>query len=243
MSQSVGDQAVDLATHLDRDRLTGRLQQMVRMGSENPPGLEKEVAELVASFCREVGLEVTCYEGEPDRPSVVARLERGEGRRLPTAHTSTSSRSETRGCGTGTLSAVTSRTAGCSGGARPDAKGPVAAALEAVEILLATGTPLRGTLELAFVADEETMGFKGAGFLVKERILEPDVAIVGEPTSLRLVRAQRGANWFQIRTKGVAGHGSAPERGVSAIKHMAEIVLQLDALLPDVTHDLLGGRA
>jgi acetylornithine deacetylase/succinyl-diaminopimelate desuccinylase-like protein len=100
---------------------------------------------------------------------------------------------------------------------------------------------LAGTLELALVADEETMGFKGAGYLVDEGILKPDVAIVGEPTSLRLVRAQRGAYWFSIHTRGVAGHGSAPERGVSAIKHMAEIVLRLDETLPSVKHELLGG--
>jgi acetylornithine deacetylase/succinyl-diaminopimelate desuccinylase-like protein len=122
-----------------------------------------------------------------------------------------------------------------------DAKGPIAAALEAVAMIRDAGVGLKGTLELALVADEETMGFKGAGYLVDEGILKPDVAIVGEPTSLRLVRAQRGANWFRITTHGVAGHGSAPERGVSAIKHMSEIVLQLDETLPDVKHDLLGG--
>ena len=39
----------------------------------------------------------------------------------------------------------------------------------------------------------------------------------------------------------MAGHGSAPERGVNAVKHMAEIVLRFEETLPDVHHDLLGG--
>jgi len=46
---------------------------------------------------------------------------------------------------------------------------------------------------------------------------------------------------MRITTSGRAGHGSAPERGVSAIKHMAEIILQLEGALPDVSHPVLGG--
>jgi succinyl-diaminopimelate desuccinylase len=122
-----------------------------------------------------------------------------------------------------------------------DAKGPIAAAIEAVELLRAVDWPLAGTLELELVADEETMGFKGAGHLVAEKIISPDFAIVGEPTSLRVVRAQRGACWTRITTRGVAAHGSAPERGVNAIRHMSELVLRLEETLPDETHALLGG--
>jgi acetylornithine deacetylase/succinyl-diaminopimelate desuccinylase-like protein len=122
-----------------------------------------------------------------------------------------------------------------------DAKGPVAAAIEATKILLDAGVPLVGTLELELVADEETMGFKGAGHLVADKTIHPDIAIVGEPTSLKIVRAQRGASWIRITTTGVAAHGSAPERGVSAIKHMSEIVRFLEATLPDVSHAVVGG--
>jgi acetylornithine deacetylase/succinyl-diaminopimelate desuccinylase-like protein len=122
-----------------------------------------------------------------------------------------------------------------------DAKGPIAAALEAVEILRRAGMDLHGTLELELVADEETMGFKGAGYLVDQQIVAPDIAIVGEPTSLRVVRAQRGACWIRITTNGVAAHGSAPERGISAVRHMAELVLRLEETLPDITHPVLGG--
>jgi succinyl-diaminopimelate desuccinylase len=100
---------------------------------------------------------------------------------------------------------------------------------------------LAGTLELELVADEEAMGFKGAGFLVEEGLIHPDFAIVGEPTSLRIVSAQRGACWLRIATRGKAAHGSAPERGRSAIKHMSEIVLRLEETLPAISHPVVGG--
>ena len=231
----------DFATFVDRDRLVDRLQQLVRTPSENPPGEEAAAAALTSAFCRDLGLEVEEHELETGRPSVVARWRGSDGPTLcycshidvvPAGDPSLWERDPYSGA---------IEDGRMHGRGSSDAKGPVAAALEAVAILRAAGWEPQGTLELALVADEETMGFKGAGYLVEEEILAPDVAIVGEPTSLRVVRAQRGASWFRLATKGVAGHGSAPERGVNAIKHMAEVVLHLEDTLPDVTHPLLGG--
>jgi acetylornithine deacetylase/succinyl-diaminopimelate desuccinylase-like protein len=85
------------------------------------------------------------------------------------------------------------------------------------------------------------MGFAGAGHLVAHGIVRPDAVVVGEPTSLRLVHAQRGACWLRLTTSGVAAHGSAPERGVNAILHMAEILRHLPDGLADVAHPVLGG--
>lgn len=231
----------DFATFADRDRLVDRLQQLVRTPSENPPGEEAAAAALTAAFCEELGLDTDLHEVEPGRPSVVARWRGSGGPALcycshidvvPAGDPSLWERDPYSGA---------IEDGRMHGRGSSDAKGPVAAALEAVAILKRAGWEPQGTLELALVADEETMGFKGAGYLVEEKILNPDVAMVGEPTSLRVVRAQRGASWFRLTTRGVAGHGSAPERGVNAIKHMAEVVLHLEDTLPDVTHPLLGG--
>jgi acetylornithine deacetylase/succinyl-diaminopimelate desuccinylase family protein len=232
---------VDIAPHVDRDRLVERLQRLVQTPSENPPGNEADAARLVRSYCEEIGLETQEHELEPGRPSVVARWRGGDGPTLtycshidvvPVGDPGLWDRHPFSGDIEG------GRLYGRGSG---DAKGPVAAALEAVAALRAAHAKFDGTLELALVADEETMGFKGAGFLVEEGIVRPDIGIVGEPTRLRVVHAQRGAAWFQIKTRGVAGHGSAPERGVSAVRHMAEIILRLDETLPDITHPVLGG--
>ncbi len=214
---------------------------MVATPSENPPGNEKDVAELVASYCSELELDTELHEGAPGRPSVVARWEGSPGPTISyCSHIDVVPAGDPRlwdddpygaRLDTGTL----------HGRGSCDAKGPVAAALEAVAALRQDGWAPKGTLQLDLVADEEAMGFKGAGYLVEQGISKPQAAIIGEPTSLRVVRAQRGACWFSITTKGVAGHGSAPERGVSAIKHAAEIVLRLEETLPDVSHPVLGG--
>ena len=156
---------------VDRDRLVGRLAALVRARSENPPG----------------------NEAEPGRPNVIARTGTGHGPTLTYC-----SHIDVVPAGNPALWERDPFSAHIADGVMhgrgtADAKGPCAAALEAVDLLLEAGTELKGTLELALVSDEEAMGFKGAGWLVEQGIVRPDLAIVGEPTALRLVRAQRGA--------------------------------------------------
>ncbi len=233
--------AADLSRHLDKGRCIERLTTLVSTRSENPPGVEKEVADITAEMCEEMGLDVSLYEGAPGRPSLVARWEASPGPTLGyCSHIDTVPIGDTALWGKDPLGASIEGST-LHGRGACDAKGPIASALEAVAILRDAGVDLAGTLELELVADEETMGFKGTGYLVDEKIISPTVAIVGEPTSLRIVRAQRGASWVRITTRGTAGHGSAPERGVSAIRHMAAIIGTLEETLPDVEHPVLGG--
>jgi acetylornithine deacetylase/succinyl-diaminopimelate desuccinylase family protein len=230
--------AKDLIPLLDRERLVGRLQQMVRVPSENPPGNEAEVAKIVRDFCTELGAEVADHEFEPGRPSVVAQIG-GEPTLCYCSHIDVVPAGDPSLWDSDPYSGhITDGR--MHGRGSSDAKGPVAAALEAVEILRSAGVDLAG-LQLAFVADEETMGLKGAKPLVEAGVLPAKKVIVGEPTSLRIVRAQRGPCWFRLIVRGVAGHGSAPERGVNAIKHMAAILLRLEETLPDITHPVVGG--
>lgn len=240
MSQSHTPNAEHFATFLDREGLIDRLRALVQTPSENPPGEELAAARLVVGFCEELGGEVATHEAVPGRPNVVARWGSGSPTLGYCSHFDVVPAGDRALWANDPFSGsiADGRLYGRGSG---DAKGPIAAALEAVAILERSGTPRAGTLELELVADEETMGFKGAGYLVERGIISPDVAIVGEPTSLRVVRAQRGACWFRITTRGRAAHGSAPERGVSAIRHMAELIPRLEETLPDVSHPVLGG--
>jgi len=92
----------------------------------------------------------------------------------------------------------------------------------------------------ALVADEEAMGGLGARFLVEQGRLRADGAILGEPTHLHLVRAQRGAVWARIRFHGRSAHGSAPHLGSNAIVAAARFVLALQERVWDAFHPLLG---
>ena len=231
----------DLSTQLDRDRLVSRLVELVRVESENPPGNEAEAGALAERYCRDLGLSVEVHEAVSGRPNVIARWEGGPGPTLGYC-----SHIDVVPAGDPALWEVDPYGAEISGGrlygrGSSDAKGPIAAALEAVAMLKASGFEPTGTLELELVSDEESGGFKGAGWLADKGYVQPDLAIVGEPTLLRVVRAQRGIAWSRITTRGVAAHGSAPERGVNAIDHMSAVITELLSSVPDITHPVVGG--
>jgi putative selenium metabolism hydrolase len=67
-------------------------------------------------------------------------------------------------------------------------------------------------------------------YLLRERVLAPDVVVITEPTNLGVYRGHRGRMEIEIRTQGRSCHGSAPERGVNAVYHMAPIIAAVERL-------------
>jgi acetylornithine deacetylase/succinyl-diaminopimelate desuccinylase-like protein len=61
-----------------------------------------------------------------------------------------------------------------------------------------------------------------------------DLALVGEPTSLKTVFRHKGCLWADVHTTGVAVHGATPELGVNAIVKMSRLVQALDTEFRDL---------
>jgi acetylornithine deacetylase/succinyl-diaminopimelate desuccinylase family protein len=100
--------------------------------------------------------------------------------------------------------------------------------------------PARGSLVLHLVSDEESHGHQGMGFLAQKGEISGDAAIVGEPTNLDLVIAQKGALWLRITTFGKSAHGSRPAQGVNAVEKMMNLVARLSSAPLAKEHALLG---
>lgn len=108
-----------------------------------------------------------------------------------------------------------------------DMKGFIAAVMAMAE----TVDPARLTrpLHFAFTHDEET-GCLGATHLVGEMAslgLKPDIAIIGEPTEMRIIEGHKGCYEYTTRFTGLEGHGSAPDAGVNAVEYAARYVGKL----------------
>ncbi|WP_374969790.1 acetylornithine deacetylase [Terrabacter sp. BE26] len=87
-------------------------------------------------------------------------------------------------------------------------------------------TPLREPVHLAFSYDEE-VGCVGAISLVDEivrRGLRPRACIVGEPTSMRVIRGHKALTMVHVTLHGVAAHSSRTPYGVNAIEYAAHLV-------------------
>lgn len=85
---------------------------------------------------------------------------------------------------------------------------------------------LQKPLYILATADEET-SMAGASYFAQSSELRPDCAIIGEPTSLRPVRAHKGHISNAVRILGQSGHSSDPSLGVNAIELMHEAISHL----------------
>ncbi|MEC8928905.1 MAG: M20 family metallopeptidase [Verrucomicrobiota bacterium] len=124
-----------------------------------------------------------------------------------------------------------------------DTKGSVAAYFHTLCQLAKSKQRPRHT-EIIFVGlvDEECNQAGSRAF--GQSKLKADLAIVGEPTMLKVVTAHKGDLWWRLETKGRAAHGARPELGRNAVHAMARIVDLLEtkyaAQLKKRRHPLLG---
>ena len=91
---------------------------------------------------------------------------------------------------------------------------------------------MKKPLYMALSYDEE-IGCLGIDRMVDDALGEfarPDFAIIGEPTSMRVVRAHKSINVFRTVVTGQAAHSSQPHRGAGAILAAGRIVEHLDAI-------------
>ena len=106
-----------------------------------------------------------------------------------------------------------------------DTKAFIAAMLTAVgELDLKT---LQRPLALIFTADEE-VGLMGAKRLADLRPLHARFSIVGEPTSLRPMRAGKGYSLAEVTVKGQEAHSAYPSFGASAIFRAAKLLSRVE---------------
>jgi len=125
-----------------------------------------------------------------------------------------------------------------------DMKGAVAAMCCATAAIARDEASHRLAGDLLFVGtvDEESGGL-GVKAIVDGGI-RADYAVVGEPTSLRVALAHKGACFVRITLTGRGAHGSCPEEGVSAVSYAVRIVEALEEeLRPKLArrvHPLLG---
>jgi acetylornithine deacetylase len=106
-----------------------------------------------------------------------------------------------------------------------DTKAFIAATLSATEAV--DLEKLARPLALIFTADEE-VGLIGAKRLAEARVLRANYSIVGEPTSLRPMRAGKGYCLAEVFVKGREGHSAYPSLGRSAVFGAARLIARIE---------------
>ena len=95
-------------------------------------------------------------------------------------------------------------------------------------------------IHFSLTFDEET-ACQGAPLLIKElakRGIKNGICIVGEPTNMKIIDAHKGCYEYTTHFEGLAGHGSAPDKGVNAVEYATKYINKLLEL-----RDVLKNRA
>lgn len=227
------------ASKVDDSAVLALLQDMVAIPSVNPSALgedhscvgELRMVEYLESHLGNLGACTERFDAQDGRPNLVASVRRGSSSRhlLLEAHT------DTVGTAGMTIAPFGGgiRNGRLFGRGACDAKGPLAAYLEAFRWVIESDLPFDGRLSLAACMGEED-GCHGAQHLIRGGF-GADAAIVAEPTALRLVNAHKGALWWRCTLRGKAGHGAEPAVGINAISRMARVLGMIEnELIPSL---------
>lgn len=223
--------------------LAQALRRMVKIATVNPPGTNyASMVEHLADCLRALNMEPTVHRvpdadvvaagADPEYPrfNVIARWDVGAEQTVHfNAHYDVVpvNPADWR---------VAPFEGGISGGwlygrGAGDMKGSIAALLGAIEALQASGCEPAVNIEVSFTADEETGGALGAGWLVRQGLVQADYAIECEGASgSRVGVGHNGVLWLEVDVEGKAAHASSPERGINAFEKMAGMVQHMQSL-------------
>ena len=203
----------------------------------SPTGGEAEISDFLAKELERIGLEVSLQEVEEGRNNVIAKLRGkggGRGRNLMfNAHFDTSATDADNI--PGQVSKAVREGDWIYGLGASNMKNAFAGYIGAVEALMETGVNLSGDIlitgvvgeiEKAPVSHYQGIGYRGGGsgarFLMSHGCVA-DLAIIGEPTGMRIQLGNTGYIFAKITTQGIGQHTFSKDKGVDAIEKMIKI--------------------
>jgi acetylornithine deacetylase len=208
--------------------LVRTLADLVRINSINPAyeqgRPEAEIQAYVLDFFRQHGISACEQLVSPGRANVIGILPgRAPGKRIVfEAH------SDTAGIEgmTAPPFAAEVRDGRLYGRGACDTKAGLGAMLHAIVDLRHSGTAPQAEICVAVAIDEE-YSYRGVVRMLDG--LQADVAVVSEPTGMRLVVTSKGCLRWRTVVRGKAAHSSKPHLGVNDIFGMARVLDRFEA--------------
>lgn len=96
----------------------------------------------------------------------------------------------------------------------------------AVRALEALGLPLKGGIELLFTYDEEFGGELGPGWLLKHKLIQPDL-LIAAGFSYQVITAHNGCLQMEVTVHGKMAHAAIPDTGIDALQGANAILTAL----------------
>lgn len=217
-----------------RQELLELASALIRIPSENPTGEQKTIINFIKDYLSKAGIHSEIVAANPDFPCLVAEFGSGEGPCIVlNGHADVVPAGSRSGwkydpfCGTITDTKILGRGAS-------DMKSGLAGALFAMKLFAESGVPMRGSLRLHVVSDEESGGQYGTSWLCAKGYAEgASACLVAEPTSWSTIEiGQKGILHVKLRALGKPAHGSLGNfAGDNAILKLARVLIHINDLL------------
>ncbi|WP_301097940.1 acetylornithine deacetylase [Otariodibacter sp.] len=194
----------------------------------------KPLIDLLATWLEDFGfqIEILPVEGSRGKYNLLATYGEGEGGLLFAGHTDTVPFDEGRWIFD--PFALTEKEGKFYGLGTADMKGFFAFVIDTLSQI--DLQKLNKPIRILATADEETT-MLGARVFSQQATIRPDCAIIGEPTSLKPIRAHKGHIGESINVIGRSGHASDPSQGVNAIEIMHKAIGHLLELKSDLQNN------
>jgi succinyl-diaminopimelate desuccinylase len=226
-----------MASWIDQEEIVELTQALIRSRSINPPGETAECAEIILKKFRKEGISAEIMEGRKGACNVVANLPgRKKGKvLLLNGHIDVVPPGEGW-----TVDPFGGEIQGGKiyGRGTCDMKSGIASMMAAMIGFKRSGAEFDGEILFMGVADEETGSDFGTLWLLEKKFgNKADLAIVSEPTSLRIELGNRGLRWIDITVRGRASHAGRPHLGVNAIAYGAKLIEAIHAMRFSIRND------
>jgi len=240
--------AVKLFGEIENE-ITNILSNLVRIDTTNPPGNELKAATYLNNILTAEGFDCEIIKSAPKRANIITRIDGTDKKPnlLLLSHLDVVAANKKYWSvnpfgglikngfvwGRGTL----------------DMKSMTAIEVMVCILLKRNKVKLKGDLIFAATADEERGGNNGIKYLMenyREKISAQYVINEGggvglsinNKTIFTIQNAEKGIIWFKVKTKGIPGHGSMPDKSSNAIILMNKVIEKLTNYNPkNFLHD------
>ncbi|MGV9170844.1 MAG: M20/M25/M40 family metallo-hydrolase, partial [Promethearchaeia archaeon] len=194
---------------VNESRILGLLKELVATNSENPPGNERGVAEVLRDYLSQYDIRSKEVGDNENRPNLIFSTHDGDfGNLLMHGHMDTVPVGSKDNWSYDPFGAKVS-SGRLYGRGACDMKGPLAALAETMIQYKKENHEM--PLVMLATSDEEA-GLRGAQQVSDSGILEGiKWGVCAEPTSLGILLGGKGTFWVKLLTTGKSAHGSRPQ--------------------------------
>ncbi|TET07705.1 MAG: M20 family peptidase [Candidatus Thorarchaeota archaeon] len=224
---------------MNESRVLSLLKELISANSENPPGYEADVANILRDHMESHGISCVSV-GSSKRPNLIFSSHDGEkGDLVMHGHMDTVPIGQLEKWSHNPFASeiVEGR---LYGRGACDMKGPVAALAET--LILYTEARHNKPCVMLTTSDEES-GCSGAEEVAASGLLEGvKFGVCAEPTNLEILIGEKGLFWSKVISTGKSAHGSRPEEGENAIESCIDAIKILTSEPYPYTEDAFLGK-